>query len=179
MDNSIAKQVADLTKYEAGFVTDIESDKAPKGLNEDIIRFISAKKNEPEWLLEWRLKAYEHWKKMPEPDWAKIHHPPIDYQDSYYYSAPKPKLNSMDEVDPELLATFEKLGVPMKERAALAGVAVDVCSIPCRWQHRLRKILQNSGLFSVQFPMPCKIIQTLSKKIWGQLFHFMTINMRA
>lgn len=126
MDHSVAKQVADLTKYEAGFVTAIESDKAPKGLNEEIIRFISAKKNEPEWLLEWRLKAFEHWKKMPEPDWAKIHHPPINYQDAYYYSAPKPKLNSMDDVDPELLATFEKLGVPMKERAALAGVAVDV-----------------------------------------------------
>ncbi len=126
MDHSVAKQVADLTKYEAGFVTAIESDKAPKGLNEQIIRFISAKKNEPEWLLEWRLKAFDHWKKMPEPDWAKIHHPPINYQDAYYYSAPKPKLNSMDDVDPELLATFEKLGVPMKERAALAGVAVDV-----------------------------------------------------
>jgi Fe-S cluster assembly protein SufB len=126
VDAAIQKQVEDLSKYEAGFVTDIESDKAPKGLNEDIIHFISKKKNEPEWLLEFRLKAFEHWKKMPEPTWAKVHHPPIDYQDAYYYSAPKPKLNSMDEVDPELLATFEKLGVPMKERAALAGVAVDV-----------------------------------------------------
>lgn len=126
VDAAIQKQVDDLSKYEAGFVTDIESDKAPKGLNEDIIHFISKKKNEPEWLLEFRLKAFEHWKKMPEPTWAKVHHPPIDYQDAYYYSAPKPKLNSMDEVDPELLATFEKLGVPMKERAALAGVAVDV-----------------------------------------------------
>lgn len=126
VDAAIQKQVDDLSKYEAGFVTDIESDKAPKGLNEDIIHFISKKKNEPEWLLEFRLKAFEHWKKMPEPTWAKVHHPPIDYQDAYYYSAPKPKLNSMDEVDPELLATFEKLGVPMRERAALAGVAVDV-----------------------------------------------------
>jgi Fe-S cluster assembly protein SufB len=126
VDAAIQKQVDDLSKYEAGFVTEIESDKAPKGLNEDIIHFISKKKNEPEWLLEFRLKAFEHWKKMPEPTWAKVHHPPIDYQDAYYYSAPKPKLNSMDEVDPELLATFEKLGVPMKERAALAGVAVDV-----------------------------------------------------
>ena len=126
VDAAIQKQVDDLSKYEAGFVTDIESDKAPKGLNEDIIHFISKKKNEPQWLLDFRLKAFEHWKKMPEPQWAKVHHPPIDYQDAYYYSAPKPKLNSMDEVDPELLATFEKLGVPMKERAALAGVAVDV-----------------------------------------------------
>jgi len=120
VDAAIQKQVDDLSKYEAGFVTDIESDKAPKGLNEDIIHFISKKKNEPQWLLDFRLKAFEHWKKMPEPQWAKVHHPPN------YYSAPKPKLNSMDEVDPELLATFEKLGVPMKERAALAGVAVDV-----------------------------------------------------
>lgn len=126
VETTVLQQVADLTKYEAGFVTDIESDKAPKGLNEDIIRFISAKKNEPQWLLDWRLRAYEHWKKMPEPEWAKLNIAPIDYQDSYYYSAPKPKLNSMDEVDPALLATFEKLGVPMKERAALAGVAVDV-----------------------------------------------------
>jgi len=123
---SVAEQVEALNKYEAGFVTDIESDKAPKGLNEDIIRFISAKKQEPEWLLEWRLKAFERWKKMPEPNWAKIHHPPIDYQDAYYYAAPKPKLNSIDEVDPALLETFEKLGVPMRERARLAGVAVDV-----------------------------------------------------
>lgn len=126
VDAAIQKQVDDLTKYEAGFVTDIESDKAPKGLNEDIIRFISKKKNEPQWLLDWRLKAFEHWKKMPEPEWAKVKHPPINYQDAYYYAAPKAKLNSMDEVDPELLKTFEKLGVPMKERAALAGVAVDV-----------------------------------------------------
>ncbi len=126
VDAAVVQQVDDLNKYEAGFVTNIESDKAPKGLNEDIIRFISAKKDEPDWLLEYRLKAFAHWKTMPEPTWAKIHHPPIDYQDAYYYSAPKPKLNSMDEVDPELLATFEKLGVPMRERAALAGVAVDV-----------------------------------------------------
>lgn len=126
VDAAVIQQVDDLNKYEAGFVTNIESDKAPKGLNEDIIRFISAKKNEPDWLLDYRLKAFAHWKTMPEPTWAKIHHPPIDYQDAYYYSAPKPKLNSMDEVDPELLATFEKLGVPMRERAALAGVAVDV-----------------------------------------------------
>lgn len=126
VDSAIVKQVADLNQYEAGFVTDIESDVAPKGLNEDIIRFISAKKNEPDWLLEFRLKAFEHWKKMPEPEWAKINHPPIDYQDAHYYAAPKPKLGSMDEVDPKLLETFEKLGIPMRERAALAGVAVDV-----------------------------------------------------
>ena len=115
-------------KYKYGFVTDIEADTAPKGLNEDIIRFISAKKNEPEWLLEWRLKAYRHWLTMPEPEWAMVDFPPIDYQDAYYYSAPKsdkdgPK--SLDEVDPELLRTYEKLGIPLQEQERLAGVAVD------------------------------------------------------
>ncbi|MBS0424808.1 MAG: Fe-S cluster assembly protein SufB [Proteobacteria bacterium] len=114
--------------YKHGFVTDIESDIAPKGLNEDIIRLISAKKNEPEWLLSFRLQAYQKWLTMTEPEWQNVHYPKIDFQAISYYSAPKPKkkLASMDEVDPELLRTFEKLGVPMHERAALAGVAVDV-----------------------------------------------------
>ncbi|MDO8438133.1 MAG: Fe-S cluster assembly protein SufB [Nitrosomonadaceae bacterium] len=114
--------------YKHGFVTEIESDVAPKGLNEDTIRMISAKKNEPEWLLEFRLKAYQQWLTMEEPQWPNVKYPKIDFQAISYYSAPKPrkKLGSMDEVDPELLRTFEKLGVPMHERAALAGVAVDV-----------------------------------------------------
>jgi Fe-S cluster assembly protein SufB len=114
--------------YKHGFVTDIESDVAAKGLNEDTIRLISAKKNEPEWLLEFRLKAFHNWLTMAEPQWANVKYPKIDFQAISYYSAPKskPKLNSIDEVDPELLRTFEKLGVPMHERAALAGVAVDV-----------------------------------------------------
>ncbi|HEV8517841.1 MAG TPA: Fe-S cluster assembly protein SufB [Burkholderiales bacterium] len=114
--------------YLHGFVTDIESDIAPKGLNENTIRLISAKKNEPEWLLEFRLKAFQQWLTMEEPKWPNVHYPKIDFQAISYYSAPKPKktLASMDEVDPELLRTFEKLGVPMNERAKLAGVAVDV-----------------------------------------------------
>src|SRR6187455_3209687 len=114
--------------YKHGFVTDIESDVAAKGLGEDTIRLISAKKNEPQWLLEFRLKAYQQWLKMEEPKWSSVKYPKIDFQAISYYSAPKPKkkLASMDEVDPELLRTFEKLGVPMNERAALAGVAVDV-----------------------------------------------------
>ena len=113
--------------YQHGFVTEIEAETAPKGLNEDIIRLISMKKNEPEWLLEFRLKAYRNWLTMQEPAWPNVKYPKIDFQDIIYYSAPKPKkLKSMDEVDPELLRTFEKLGVPMNERAALAGVAVDV-----------------------------------------------------
>ena len=114
--------------YPHGFVTEIESDVAPKGLNEATIRMISVKKNEPEWLLEFRLKAYQQWLRMDEPRWPNVRYPKIDFQDIIYYSAPKakPKLASMDEVDPELLRTFEKLGVPMNERAKLAGVAVDV-----------------------------------------------------
>ena len=109
-------------EYKWGWTADIEADEAPPGLNEGIIRFISAKKNEPEWLLEWRLKAFRHWQTMVEPDWAKLHHAPIDYQAIKYYSAPKPKKKSMYEVDPELLKIYEKLGVPIHERAALAGV---------------------------------------------------------
>ena len=123
-------QVSEMTeeKYKYGFVTDIEMETAPKGLNEDIIRFISAKKGEPDWLLEWRLKAYRHWLNMPEPEWQKPDFPAIDYQDSYYYSAPKSaadKPKSLDEVDPELLKTYEKLGIPLHEQEVLAGVAVD------------------------------------------------------
>lgn len=115
-------------KYKYGFVTDIAADTAPKGLNEDIIRLISRKKDEPEWLLEWRLKAFEFWQTMTEPSWAKLSYEKIDYQDLYYYSAPKRKTapKSLDEVDAELLKTYEKLGIPLKEQEALAGVvAVD------------------------------------------------------
>ncbi len=117
-------------EYKYGFVTDIESDLAPRGLNEDIVRFISAKKEEPDWLLQWRLKAYRFWTGLEydEPKWSKVQHPPIDFQDAYYYAAPKeakdgPK--SLDEVDPELLRTYEKLGIPLREQEVLAGVAVD------------------------------------------------------
>jgi Fe-S cluster assembly protein SufB len=120
------KSVGD--KYKYGFVTDIDLDFAPKGLSEDIVRFISAKKEEPEWLLEWRLKSYRHWLEMPEPEWAKVSFPPIDYQDAYYYAAPKSKDDgpkSLDEVDPKLLETYAKLGIPLKEQEMLAGVAVD------------------------------------------------------
>jgi Fe-S cluster assembly protein SufB len=114
----------DVDKYKYGFETIIESDKAPKGLSEDVIRFISAKKGEPEWMLEWRLEAYRHWLQMDLPGWAKVDYPPIDFQDLYYYSAPKsmsgPK--SLDEVDPELLATYDKLGISLREQEVLAGV---------------------------------------------------------
>src|SRR3954463_7728098 len=113
----------DVDQYKYGFVTDIESDKAPKGLSEDIVRFISAKKDEPEWMLAWRLEAYRRWLTMREPTWARVDYPKINYQDYYYYSAPKRKaLASLDEVDPEILATYAKLGIPLREQEALPGV---------------------------------------------------------
>jgi Fe-S cluster assembly protein SufB len=119
------KEVSSTYKY--GFVTDLEAEKAPLGLSEDIVKFISHKKKEPKWLLEWRLKAYKKWLSMVSPNWAMVDFPKINFQDIYYYSAPKtkPKLNSLDEVDPELLRTYEKLGIPIKEQEVLAGVAVD------------------------------------------------------
>ncbi|MDE2351379.1 MAG: Fe-S cluster assembly protein SufB, partial [Alphaproteobacteria bacterium] len=114
-------------KYKYGFVTDIEMERAPKGLSEDTVAFISAKKGEPEWLLEWRLGAYKRWREMKEPNWARVHYPKIDYEDAYYYAAPKTaeKPKSLDEVDPKLLETYKKLGIPLHEQMALAGVAVD------------------------------------------------------
>jgi Fe-S cluster assembly protein SufB len=115
------------SEYKYGFVTDLETDAVPRGLSEDVVRLISAKKHEPDWLLGWRLKAYRHWLTMAEPRWANIHHEPIDYQDIIYYSAPKkrPTLNSLDEVDPEIRATFDKLGIPLEEQKLFSGVAVD------------------------------------------------------
>jgi Fe-S cluster assembly protein SufB len=126
-ENMLVEELTN-SDYKYGFYTDIENDTAPIGLSEDTVRFISKKKNEPAFMLEWRLKAFEYWKSMKTPDWAHLKIPPIDYQNAYYYAAPKStsnKLKSMDEVDPEIIKTFEKLGIPMNERAKLAGVAVD------------------------------------------------------
>src|SRR5580700_9122647 len=122
-------RVADIAgeKYKYGFVTDIEMERAPKGLSEDTVRYISARKGEPAWMLEWRLGAFKRWGEMREPNWARVHYPKIDYQNAYYYAAPKntPKKQSLDEVDPKLLETYKKLGIPLHEQMALAGVAVD------------------------------------------------------
>jgi Fe-S cluster assembly protein SufB len=114
-------------KYKYGFITDIEMERAPKGLTEDTVRYISAKKGEPEWMLEWRLSAFRRWLEMREPAWARVHYPKIDYQNAYYYAAPKntPLKQSLDEVDPKLLETYNKLGIPLSEQMLLAGVAVD------------------------------------------------------
>jgi Fe-S cluster assembly protein SufB len=135
-------------KYKYGFVTDIEFETAPKGLNEDIVRFISAKKGDPEWLLDWRLRAYRLWTTMKEPTWQKVKYPPIDYQDAYYYAAPKSqdRPKSLDEVDPRLLATYEKLGIPLKEQEALAGVAVDAVFDSVSVATTYRKTLEEKGI---------------------------------
>jgi Fe-S cluster assembly protein SufB len=133
-------------EYKFGFVTDIEADAAPKGLNEDIIRLISSKKQEPEWLLEWRLKAFRHWKTMEEPTWPNVTYPKIDYQDMIYYSAPRQKKGptSLDEVEPELLRTYAKLGIPLGEQARLAGIAVDAVfdsvSVATTYKEKLREL---------------------------------------
>ncbi len=137
----------DVDQYKYGFVTDIESELAPKGLNEDIVRYISAKKNEPAWLLEWRLDAFRRWQTMQEPTWARVHYPQIDFQDLHYYAAPKktPGPKSLDEVDPELLKTYEKLGIPLREREILAVSSRRTawrwmrCSTRFRWSRPSRK----------------------------------------
>ncbi len=146
-----AEQVSSIAgdKYKYGFVTDIETELAPMGLNEDIIRFISAKKNEPDWLLQWRLRAYARWLTMEEPSWAKVEYPDIDFQDAYYYAAPKSQEDgpkSLDEVDPELLRTYEKLGIPLHEQQMLAGVAVDAVFDSVSVATTFRKELAKAGV---------------------------------
>jgi Fe-S cluster assembly protein SufB len=157
--------------YKYGFVTEIESDTAPKGLDEEVIRFISAKKGEPEWLLVWRLKAYRHWLTMPEPQWARVSFPPIDYQDAYYYSAPKtaagPK--SLEEVDPELLRTYEKLGIPLKEQELLAGVAVDAVFDSVSVATTFKKKLEDVGVIFCSFSAAVKTHPELVRKYLGSV----------
>src|ERR671925_1267563 len=140
-------------EYKWGFVTDIEQEAIPAGLSEDIIRLIAAKKNEPDWMLEWRLKAYRYWEKLEkseaEPKWANVHYPPIDYQNIIYYSAPRPqseRAKSLEEVDPEVLKTYEKLGIPLREQERLAGVAVDAVFDSVSVATTFRKKLEEYGV---------------------------------
>ena len=158
-------------KYKYGFVTDIETDKAPKGLNEDIIRYISAKKNEPEFMLEYRLKAYQHWLKMTEPDWAHVDYPPIDFQDIIYYAAPKkkPVLDSLDQVDPELLKTFEKLGIPLNEQKVLSGVAVDAVVDSVSIKTTYKEKLAEQGIIFCSFSEALQDHPELVKKYMGKV----------
>jgi Fe-S cluster assembly protein SufB len=141
------------SEYKWGFVSNIESENAPKGLNEDTVRFISAKKNEPEWLLEWRLKAFRHWQTMTEPKWPNVSYPEIDFQDIIYYSAPKkkPTLNSLDELDPEIKATFDKLGISLEEQKRLAGVAVDAVIDSVSVKTTFRETLAELGIIFCSF----------------------------
>ncbi|PYQ28712.1 MAG: Fe-S cluster assembly protein SufB [Acidobacteria bacterium] len=158
-------------EYKYGFVTDIEADTAPPGLNEDIVRLISTKKGEPEWMLEWRLKALRHWFTMKEPTWPNVHYPPIDYQAIRYYSAPKQKktLNSLDEVDPELRRTFEKLGISLEEQKRMSGVAVDAVfdsvSVATTFQAELAKL----GIIFCSFSDAVKNHPELVKKYLGSV----------
>jgi Fe-S cluster assembly protein SufB len=173
-------------EYKWGFISDIEADSAPPGLNEEIVRFISHKKREPQWMLDWRLRAYRHWLTMREPSWAKVKYPPIDYQKTIYYSAPKPKKKSMDEVDPELLAIYKKLGVPVQEQAALLGVeqpsvAVDAVFDSVSVTTTFKKTLAEKGIIFCSFGEAVQEHPDLVRKYMGSVVpysdnYFATLN---
>lgn len=168
-----AKTIEDLTKseYKWGWTTDIEADTAPKGLNEDAIKFISAKKEEPEWMLEWRLKAYRNFLNMKEPHWLNAKYPPVDLQNISYYSAPKkkPTLNSLDEADPELIETFEKLGIPLDEQKRLAGVAVDAVFDSVSVATTFRESLAEQGIIFCSISEAIREHSDLIKKYLGSV----------
>jgi Fe-S cluster assembly protein SufB len=183
--SSEQKIIEDYAKqeYKWGFVTDIEADSAPPGLNEEIIRFISAKKDEPEWLLAWRLKAYRKWTEMTEPTWAKVKYQKPDYQSMIYYSAPKPKkkLESLDEVDPELIETFKKLGIPLAEQKRLAGVAVDAVFDSVSVATTFKDKLAELGIIFCSFSEAARLHPELVKKYLGSVVpytdnYFATLN---
>lgn len=174
MANEVLHEFAQ-KEYEYGWVTDIESDDAPKGLNEGIVRFISAKKNEPEWMLEARLKAFRHWQTLTEPNWAHVNYTKVDFQDIIYYSAPKPKktLNSLDEVDPELLKTFEKLGISIEEQKRLSGVesriAVDIVMDSVSVKTTFKETLAEKGIIFCSFSEAVQEHPELVKKYMGSV----------
>lgn len=167
------KLLEDVTssEYKYGFYTDIEADKVPKGLSEDVIRIISAKKNEPEWLLEWRLKAYQQWLKMEEPNWANVKYPKPDFQEISYYSAPKQKkkLNSLDELDPEMKETFDKLGISLDEQKRLAGVAVDVVMDSVSVATTFKETLAEKGIIFCSMSEAVQEHPELIKKYLGKV----------
>lgn len=167
------KVIDDVTssEYKWGFVTDIESETAAKGLSEEVVRMISKKKDEPEWMTEWRLKAFRHWLKMEEPKWPNVEYPKIDFQNISYYSAPKqkPKLNSLDEVDPELLKTFEKLGIPLDEQKILSGVAVDAVFDSVSVATTFRETLKEKGVIFCSVSEAVKDYPELIKKYLGSV----------
>ncbi|GLI99352.1 Fe-S cluster assembly protein SufB [Sphingobium sp. BS19] len=188
--NAEAQEAVDrASTYEFGWASDIEQDFAPKGLNEDTVRFISAKKSEPQWMLDWRLKAFAMWQKMEAPDWAKLNVPPIDYQDAYYYAAPKPRaeIDSLDQVDPEILRTYEKLGIPIAEQEMLAGVkgsrkiAVDAVFDSVSVATTFRKELEEAGVIFRSISEAVKEYPDLVRKWLGKIVpmhdnYFATLN---
>ncbi len=167
-NNQILEEIGG-SDYKYGFYTDIEMDQAPPGLTEDTVRFISAKKNEPDFMLAFRLRAFRHWKTLKEPDWAHVEYPPINYQDLIYYSAPRkrPKYDSLDEVDPELLETFEKLGIPLDEQKMLAGVAVDAVMDSMSVGSTFKKTLAEHGIIFCSFSEALQKHPGLIKKHMG------------
>ena len=169
-DQKIITEVTE-SDYKWGFISDIESDQAPKGLNEEVIRFISLKKNEPAWMLEWRLKAYRHWLTMTEPVWPNVHYPKIDFNDIIYYSAPKnkPSLNSLDELDPEIKATFDKLGISLEEQKRLSGVAVDAVIDSVSVKTTFRESLGELGVIFCSFSEAVHDHPELIKKYLGSV----------
>lgn len=188
-DQAAREAAAKVAEYEHGWSSDIEQEYGPKGLSEDTVRYISAKKDEPEWMLEWRLKAYRHWLTMPTPDWAKLNIPPIDYQDAYYWAAPKakPKLGSLDEVDPEILRVYEKLGIPLEEQKVLAGVegarkiAVDAVFDSVSVATTFRKELEAAGVIFRSISEAIREYPDLVKKWLGKVVpmhdnYFATLN---
>jgi Fe-S cluster assembly protein SufB len=181
-DNQVLEKFTS-KEYEHGWTVDLETDRAPKGLSEDIVRFISGRKSEPEWLLEWRLEAYRQWTKMTEPLWANVHHPPIDYQDIIYYSAPKQKgsIGNLDEVDPELIKTFEKLGISLTEQKRLTGVAVDAVIDSISVATTFKDKLAELGIIFCSFSEAVREHPDLVKKYLGSVVpvqdnYFATLN---
>ncbi|MBB3956739.1 Fe-S cluster assembly protein SufB [Novosphingobium sediminicola] len=188
-DQAAREAAAKVAEYEHGWVADIEQEYGPKGLSEDTVRYISAKKDEPEWMLEWRLKAYRHWLTMPMPDWAKLNIPPIDYQEAYYWAAPKKKdgPKSLDEVDPEILRVYEKLGIPLAEQEVLAGVegarkvAVDAVFDSVSVATTFRKELEAAGVIFRSISEAIREYPELVKKWLGRVVpmadnYFATLN---
>ena len=169
-DQKIISEVTE-SDYKWGFISDIESDQAPKGLNEEVVRFISLKKKEPTWLLEWRLKAYRHWLTMEEPVWPNVHYPKIDFNDIIYYSAPKakPTLNSLDELDPEIKATFDKLGISLEEQKRLSGVAVDAVIDSVSVKTTFRESLAELGIIFCSFSEAVHDYPELIKQYLGSV----------
>ena len=181
-DNQVLEKFTS-KEYEHGWTVDLETDRAPKGLSEDIVRFISARKNEPAWLLEWRLQAYRQWITMTEPVWANVHHPPIDYQEIIYYSAPKQKasIGNLDQVDPELIKTFEKLGISLTEQKRLTGVAVDAVIDSISVATTFKDKLAELGIIFCSFSEAVREHPELVKKYLGSVVpvndnYFATLN---